>query len=70
MFHEHKFAAGKERGAFHRVAQLAHVARPRIIFQARGNRFRKPRAAFRQLLDELGGQRQNILLAFAQRRNI
>ena len=70
MFRQNQFAAGKQHRPLHRVAQLAHVARPGIAFEARGDRVRKPRAALGEFLDEPASQRQYVLAPFAQRRHV
>ncbi len=67
---QNQFAAGKQRGAFHGVAQFADVARPGILFEAFRDGGGKPRPALGQFREQLVGQRQNVLAAFAQRRNV
>ena len=70
MLRQNQFALRQQHRALHRVAQFAHVARPRIIFQARDRRLGQPRAAPGQFADEQIRQRQNILAPFAQRRHV
>ena len=59
-----RLAAGQQRGALDRVLQLAHVARPRMRAAARRARRRRARAA----VQEVFGQRQDVVAALGQRR--
>ena len=70
MIRQDQFALGKQRRALHSVAQLAHVARPRIILQTRHRRLGQPCAASGEFRHEQIRQRQNILAPLAQRPDV
>ena len=52
MLGQDEFAAGKQHGPLHGVAQFAHVARPGIALQTGGDRLRKSRATFGEFRNE------------------
>ena len=70
MIRQNQFALGKQHRPLHRVAQLAHVARPSVILQARHRRLGQPRAAPGKFRQEQVRQRQNVLAPLAQRPDI
>ena len=58
--------------AFDHVAQLAHIARPVVVYQRLSQRLGDAMArschAVGELLEEMFGQQRNVLLPLAQRR--
>ena len=74
MAHQHAVVILEDEDPFEQILKLAHVARPRIAAEDFGDRRLKPldRAAVAGvvLAQEILGQHEHIVAAFAQRRNV